>query len=153
MPTASDMTGGWRIRLQRAGEPGLLVLGAVLLICAPVLPGLSRLVLLPALLLSPGYAFMRLLGREVEWRAISIAAPVSAMLVICTSLALYVSGIRLERLSLGPVLGAITALFLAGSYRRELLAARHGLVQRGPSTSAPPQPDEITNEHDVTFPR
>lgn len=112
--------GGWHSRLYGAGDPGLLALGAVLLICSPILPGLLRLAVLPALLLSPGYAFMRLLGRDVEWRSVGIAVPVSIMLVILCSLALYVSGVRLDRLSLGPVLGAVTALFLAGSYSRQM---------------------------------
>ncbi len=40
-----------RTRLQVARAPGLLAAGAVLLMCAPVFPGLSRLVVLPAVLL------------------------------------------------------------------------------------------------------
>ena len=58
------MPRGWRASLRVARNPGLLAfVGAVLLMCAPVLPGLSRLVVLPALLLAPGYALLRLLGQ------------------------------------------------------------------------------------------
>ena len=104
-----------------ARDPGLLaVVGAVLLMCAPVLPGLSRLVVLPALLLAPGYALLRLLGQATGMRSISVAVPVSLVLAVCASLVLDVSGIRLDPLSLGLVLGAVTALFLAGSYGRQL---------------------------------
>ncbi len=135
----------WHSRLRTAGDPGLLALGAVLLVCAPVLPGISRLLVLPALLLSPGYAFMRLLGREVEWRSIGIAVSVSIMLVIFASLALYVSGVRLERLSLGPVLGAVTALCLAGSYSRQLLAGRREPPQRFAAGPAPGPHDDVVD--------
>ena len=86
--------------------------------CAPVLPGLSRLVVLPALLLAPGYAFLRLLGQAAGMRSISVAVPVSLVLAICASLLRDVSGVRLSPLSLGLLLGAVTALFLVGSYRR-----------------------------------
>jgi O-antigen/teichoic acid export membrane protein len=89
--------------------------------CAPVLPGLSRLVVLPALLLAPGYAFLRLLGQATGMRSISVAVPVSLVLVICASLLRDVSGIRLSPLSLGLLLGVVTALFLAGSYGRKKL--------------------------------
>ena len=86
--------------------------------CAPVLPGLSRLVVLPALLLAPGYAFLRLLGQASGMRPISVAVPVSLVLAVCASLLLGVSGIRLGPASLGLLLGVVTALFLAGSCRR-----------------------------------
>ena len=92
--------------------------------CAPVLPGLSRLVVLPALLLAPGYAFLRLLGQAAGMRSISVAVPVSLVLVICASLLRDVSGIRLSPLSLGLLLGVVTALFLAGSYGRQPDAGR-----------------------------
>jgi UvrD-like helicase C-terminal domain len=127
MPTIIDVR-EWRARLQAARDevardPGLLVgVGAVLLICAPVLPGLSRLVVLPALLLAPGYALLRLLGLATGTRSISVAVPVSLVLAICASLLLDVSGIRLSPLSLGLLLGVVTALLLAGSYRRQLAA-------------------------------
>ena len=123
MPRISDVPPGWRTRLQVARDPGLLaVVGAVLLMCAPVLPGLSRLVVLPALLLAPGYALLRLLGQATGLRSISVAVPVSLVLAVCASLVLDVSGIRLGPLSLGLLLGAVTALFLAGSYGRQLAA-------------------------------
>jgi len=125
MPTAIDVPPGWRARLhlardQVARDRGLLLagVGAVLLMCAPVLPGLSRLVVLPALLLAPGYAFLRLLGQAAGMRSVSVAVPVSLVLVICASLLRDVSGIRLSPLSLGLLLGVVTALFLAGSYGR-----------------------------------
>jgi UvrD-like helicase C-terminal domain len=127
MPTIIDVR-EWRARLQAARDevardPGLLVgVGAVLLICAPVLPGLARLVVLPALLLAPGYALLRLLGLATGTRSISVAVPVSLVLAICASLLLDVSGIRISPVSLGLLLGVVTALLLAGSYRRQLAA-------------------------------
>jgi UvrD-like helicase C-terminal domain len=129
MPTIIDVLRGWRTRLQVAPDrvardPGLLaVVGAILLMCAPVLPGLSRLVVLPALLLAPGYALLRLLGQATGPRSISVVVPVSLVIVICVSLVLDVSGIRLGPLSLGLALGAVTALFIAGSYGRQLPAS------------------------------
>jgi O-antigen/teichoic acid export membrane protein len=126
MPTIIDVPSGWRTRLQMARDqvsrdPGLLAgAGAVLLMFAPVLPGLSRLIVLPALLLAPGYAFLRLLGQATGMRSISVAVPVSLVLAICASLVLDVSGIRLGPASLGLLLGAVTAVLLAGSYRRRL---------------------------------
>lgn len=129
------MRSEWHSRLRAAADPWLLALGAVLLACAPVLPGISRLLVLPALLLAPGYAFMRLLGRDVEWESIGIAVPVSIMVVIFSSLALYVSGVRLEALSLGPVLGAATALCLAGSYGRQSLVGRRADSRGGSAGS------------------
>jgi hypothetical protein len=124
MPMIIDVPRGWRTRLQGARDPGLLaVVGAVLLLCAPVLPGLSRLVVLPALLLAPGYAFLRLLGQATGMRSISVAVPVSLVLAICASLVLYASGIRLGPLSLGLLLGAVTALLLASSYGRQLVTS------------------------------
>jgi hypothetical protein len=124
MPMVIDMPRGWRTRLQVARDPGLLgIIGAALLMCAPVLPGLSRLVVLPALLLAPGYALLRLLGQAAGPRSISVAVPVSLVLAVCASLVLDVSGIRLGPLSLGLALGAVTALFVAGSYGRQLVAS------------------------------
>lgn len=107
-------------RPQAAGDPRLLAVGAVLLMCAPVFPGLSRLVVLPALLLAPGYALLRLLGQAADRGSIAIAIPASLVLVIIASLFLDVSGIPLGPISLGLTLGALTALFLAGSYARQL---------------------------------
>lgn len=92
--------------------------------CAPVFPGLSRLVVLPALLLAPGYALLRLLGHAAGPRSISVAVPVSLVLVVCAALILDVSGIRLGPLSVGSLLGGLTALLLAGSYGRQLIASR-----------------------------
>lgn len=111
-----------RTRLQPALGPGLLAAGAVLLMCAPVFPGLSRVVVLPALLLAPGYALLRLLGQAVGTRSISLAVPVSLVLIICAALVLDVSGIPLGAVSLGLLLGGVTAVFLAGSYRHQLAA-------------------------------
>ena len=112
-----------------ARDPGLLAfVGAILLICAPALPGLSRLVVLPALLLAPGYALLRLLGQAAGPRSISIAVPVSLVLAICASLVLNVIGVRLGPLSLGFVLGAVTAVLLAGSYYRRPGAGRQSKI-------------------------
>lgn len=147
MATVVDTLRAWRTRLQMvrdqvardpgllARDPGLLAgLGAILLICAPALPGLSRLVVLPALLLAPGYAFLRLLGQAAGMRSISVAVPVSLVLAICGSLVLDVSGIRLSPLSLGFLLGLVTLLFLVGSYRRERVAGPLlGRHRRAPS--------------------
>ncbi len=106
-----------RTYLHPAPHSGLLAfVGAVLLICAPVLPGLSRLVVLPALLLAPGYALLRLLGQATGPRSVSLAVPVSIVLAVCASLVLNASGIRLGPLSLGSLLGAVTILLLAGAY-------------------------------------
>ena len=123
MAPVIDVLRGWRGRLQAEPDRGLLLaaVGAVLLIYAPFLPGLSRLVVLPALLLAPGYALLRLLGRATGMRSISIAVPVSLVLAVCASLLLDVSGIRLSPLSLGLLLGAVTALFMVGSYGRQLV--------------------------------
>src|SRR5260370_40394750 len=111
MPRINDVLRERRTRVHVAGGPGLLaLLGAVLLICAPALPGLSRLVVLPALLLAPGYALLRLLGQATGQRSISVAVPVSLVLAVCASLVLDVSGIRLRPLSLGLLLGGVTAL-------------------------------------------
>ena len=140
MSTINDVLRGWQPRLQVARDwvaqdPGLAGAGAgaVLLMLAPVLPGLSRLVVLPALLLAPGYAFLRLLGRAVGTRSISMAVPVSLVLVILSSLVLDVIRIGLSPVSLGLLLGVITALFLAGSYGRQLLAGPLGQHWRTPS--------------------
>jgi superfamily I DNA/RNA helicase len=150
MSTIIDVLRGWHIRLQvacwracgslrsvwvlLARDPRLLaVIGAVLLMSAPVLPGLSRLVVLPALLLAPGYALLRLLGQATGLRSISAAVPVSLVLAVCVSLVLDVSGIRLGPLSLGLVLGGVTALFVAGSYTRQLIADLPWQHRRTPS--------------------
>ncbi len=139
MPTTIDVPPGWRTRLQVARDqvardPGLLAgAGAVLLMFAPVLPGLSRLVVLPALLLAPGYAFLRLLGQATGMRSISVVVPVSLVLAVCASLVLDVSGIRLGPASLGWLLGAVTAVLLAGSYRRRL-------GNGWPASAKPPPP-------------
>ena len=123
MPMIIDVPQGWRTRLQVARDPGILaVVGAVLLMCAPALPAFSRLVVLPALLLAPGYALLRLLGQDTGMRSISVAVPVSLVLAVCASLLLDVSGIRLSPLSLGLLLGAVTALFMVGSYGRQLVS-------------------------------
>lgn len=132
-----------RNRPHPARDPGLLALaGAVLLVCAPAFPGLSRLVVLPALLLAPGYAVLRLLGRATGPRSISVAVPVSIVLAICASLVLHVSGIRLGPLSLGLLLGAVTAVLLAGSYGSRLVAGPQGQHERTPAgDQAAPQRD------------
>jgi hypothetical protein len=125
----TDKLRRWRGRLQVTEDPGPILagVGAVLLMCSQLLPGLTRLVVLPALLLCPGYALLRLLGQATSPRSISLAVPVSIVLAVCASLLLDVSGVRLDGLSLGILLGAVTALFLAGSYGRQLLA---GPLQR-----------------------
>jgi len=111
---------GWRTWLRVARKPGFLAFcGAVLLVCAPVFPGLSRLIVLPSLLLAPGYALLRLLGQTTCLRAISVAVPVSLVLAVCASLLLDASGVRLGPGSLGLLLGAVTAFFLAVSYWRQ----------------------------------
>jgi O-antigen/teichoic acid export membrane protein len=77
---------------------------------------------LPALLLAPGYALLRLLGQANGMRSISVAVPVSLVLAVGATLLLDASGVRLGPLVLGSLLGAVTALFLAGSYGRQLVA-------------------------------
>jgi UvrD-like helicase family protein len=135
-----DVPREWRTRLRVVRDPTLLaVAGAVLLMCAPILPGLSRLVVLPALLLAPGYALLRLLGQATGMRSIPVVVPVSLVLTVCASLVLDVTGIRLGPLSLGLLLGGVTALFLAGSYRRQLVA---GPLQQYRRT--PPGDQELT---------
>jgi hypothetical protein len=114
----TDVPRDRRSRLHAPGDRGLLAAGAVLLMCAPVFPGLSRLVVLPALLLAPGYALLRLLGQAPDKRSIAVAIPASLVLVIMASLLLDVSGIALGPVSLGLLLGAVTALFLVASYAR-----------------------------------
>lgn len=133
MPMIIDVPRGWRTPLQRARDPGLLALvGAGLLLCAPVLPGISRLVVLPALLLAPGYALLRLLGQATGVRSISVVVPVSIVLVVCASLVLDGIGIRLGPVPLGLLLGAVTVLFLAGSYVRQPAADAPGQHRRIP---------------------
>jgi hypothetical protein len=128
------MPGERRSRLDAVRDPGLLALaGAFLLVCAPVFPGFSRLVVLPALLLAPGYAVLRLLGRATGPRSISVAVPVSIVLAVCASLVLNASGIRLGPLSLGSLLGAVTAILLAGSYVSRLVAGPQGQHERTPA--------------------
>lgn len=122
MPGASDMRRQRHARLPAARDPWLLAAGAVLLMSAPVLPGPSRLAVLPALLLAPGHALLRLLGQAAGWRSVSVAVPVSLVLVICTALVMDVSGVRLDATSLGSVLGAVTALCLAIPFARQLAA-------------------------------
>lgn len=132
-----------RTRMRIARDPGFLAfVGAVLLICAPVFPGLSRLIVLPALLLAPGYSLLRLLGQAAGPRSISVAVPVSLVLAVCVSLALHVSGIRLGPRSLGSLLGAVTALFLVGSYAHQLVSGPRGQHERTPSS------DEELARHD-----
>jgi hypothetical protein len=130
MPGAIDVSREQRTRVHAARDPGLLAfVGAFLLICAPLIPGLSRLVVLPALLLAPGYALLRLLGQATGRRSISLAVPVSLVLVVCASLILDASGVRLGPLSLGLLLGGATALLLTCSYCRELAAEPRGQSQ------------------------
>jgi len=124
---------GWRTSLRMARNPRLLAfVGAGLLICAPALPGLSRLIVLPALLLAPGYALLRLLGKATGRPSISAVVPVSLVLAVCASLVLDISGIRLGPLSLGLLLGAVTALFLAGSYCSQFAADPRRQTQSTP---------------------
>jgi hypothetical protein len=129
----SDMPPGARTRPRVARGDGLLAVGAFLLLCAPLLPGLSRLVVLPALLLAPGYALLRLLGQRTSAAAIPVAIPVSLVLVICAALVLDVSGVRLGPASLGALLGAITALCVAGSCGRQLGSRRDWPLRRQPA--------------------
>jgi hypothetical protein len=113
----------WLADLHVPGGPGLAAfVGGVLLMAAPLLPGLCRLIVLPALLLAPGYALLRLLRQAGGLRSISIAVPVSLAIVICAALILDASGIRLSALSLGPLIGGITILSVVGSYGRQLFA-------------------------------
>jgi hypothetical protein len=98
----------------------MVAAGAILLVCAPVLPGPSRLVVLPALL-APGYALLRMLGQEARWRSVSMAVPASLTIIAGAALLLDVTGIALGAPSLGSLLGAFTTLFLAGTYGRELV--------------------------------
>jgi len=56
--------------------------------------------------------------------------PLSLALVVCASLVLHVSGIRLGPLSLGLLLGAVTALLLAGSYVRQVVGHSPGHHER-----------------------
>lgn len=122
-----------RDQVARNPGPACAGAGAVLLMLAPVLPGLTRLVVLPALLLAPGYAFLRLLGQAAAMRSISVAVPVSLVLTICASLVLDITRIGLNPVSLGLLLGLITALCLTGSYGRHLAAGPRELHQRTPS--------------------
>jgi uncharacterized membrane protein YhhN len=107
-------------------------------------------VIIPALLLAPGYAFLRLLGRDVEWRAISMAAPVSVAIIICVAMALNAGSVRLDRVSLGPVLGAVTALCLSASYARQLIVARRRYSQRRFSKRAAVRGNVAADERDAT---
>ena len=133
MPMIIDAPRGWRTWLRVARNPRFLAFaGAALLVCAPIFPGLSRLIVLPALLLAPGYALLRLLGQASGQRAISVAVPVSLVLAVCASLLLDASGVRLGPVSLGLLLGAVTALFLAGSYWRQLATGPWQQQQRTP---------------------
>jgi hypothetical protein len=154
MPKISDMPPGWRTRLQAARDrvardqverdPRLLAAaGAALLMFAPVLPGLSRVVVLPALLLAPGYALLRLLRQPAGVRSMAVTVAVSLVLAICASLALDVIHIRLSPVSLGLLLGGLTALFLAGSYSREQVVGPLG-QRRGTPSGDPELPGENT---------
>jgi hypothetical protein len=153
MPTIVDVRRGRRTLLQAARDPGLLAgIGAALLVCAAVLPGPARLVVLPALLLAPGYALLRLLGLATGTRAISIAVPVSLALAVCAALILDVSGIRLGTGSLGLLLGGITALFLALSYRRQIAAWAELHWRAQPGGPAAGQRDATIGETEVNHP-
>jgi hypothetical protein len=134
-----------RTRLRAARDPGLLAAGAVLLMCAPVFPGLSRLVVLPALL-APGYALLRLLGQAPGRRSIAIAVPASLVLIIFVSLILDISGIPLGPVSLGLMLGAVTAIFLAGSCARQLVASLKRRRQETPRRPEVVRPDASVGE-------
>jgi len=136
----------WRSRLHATGDRGLLATGAVLLMCAPVFPGLSRLVVLPALLLAPGYALLHLLGQAPDKRSITVAVPASLVLVIMASLLLDVSGIPLGPLSLGLLLGAVTAVFLVGSYARPRPASLRRWLRGTGRRSRPAQPSTTAGE-------
>lgn len=129
----SDIPEEQRIRLQAARDPVLIGAAAVLLICAPLFPGLSRIVVLPALLLAPGFAFLRLLGQARYRRSISVAVPVSIVLIVCAALLLDVSGIKLDPSSLGSLLGAVTAVSLAGSYVHQSVDSTPGLHRKAPA--------------------
>lgn len=119
----------------RARDSWLLIGGGVLLTVAGVLPHGARIVVLPALLLVPGYALLLLLGRPPSWRGLSIAVPVSLVMAMCASLLLDVLGIRLDAVSLGSTLGAGTLLFVAGAYALEASSAR----RRAPTDEEAPQ--------------
>ena len=141
-----DVRRDWRSRLRATGDRGLLAAGAVLLMCAPVFPGLSRLVVLPALLLAPGYALLHLLGQAPDRRSITVAVPASLVLVIMASLLLDVSGIPLGPVSLGLLLGAVTALFLVGSYARQRPASMRGWLRGTGRRSRSAQPSTTAGE-------
>ena len=121
-----------RDRLGQLLVPALVLLGAALLMCSHFLPGLWRVVVLPALLLAPGFALLRLLGQVTDWHSVTIAIPVSIVLVICASLILDVCGIRLSSTSLGLLLGAATALFLGASYVRYMVTGRRRVRRAAP---------------------
>jgi transposase InsO family protein len=143
MPGITDVQTRRRTSQQLVRDPVFLAFcGAVLLVSAPVLPGPSRLVVLPALLLAPGYALLRLLGHAAGTASISVAVPVSLVLAISASLVLNVSGIRLDALSLGSLLGAVTALFLAGSYGRRRIAEPPRSPGHNRMAPSPAQPDQ-----------
>ena len=109
---------------------------------AGVLPHGARIVVLPALLLAPGYALLLLLGRPPSRRGLSIAVPVSLVLAMCASLLLDVVGIRLDPTSLGATLGAGTLLFVAGSYALEARTARREAPTDEPAPQAVASPGE-----------
>ena len=108
----------------RARDSWLVIGGGVLLMLAGVLPHNARIVVLPALLLAPGYALLLLLGRPPSWRGLSVAVPASLVLAMCAALLLDVVGIRLDAISLGSTLGAGTLVFVAGSYVLEARTVR-----------------------------
>ena len=127
MQRLGELAPKWRSLPQETRDSGLLAAGAVLLICAPALPGLSRLVVLPALLLAPGYALAALLEQAAARRSIAVVLPASLVVIICSSLLLDVSGIRLGSLSLGLTLGGFAALaaIICGSRRVFRRVGRH----------------------------
>lgn len=146
MRTASDVQQDSRDRLWAARDPGLLVLGAILLFLSPALPGLTRIVVLPALLLAPGFAFLRVLGQRPDWRSVSVAVPASIVVIICAVLLLDVSNVRLEPVSLGFTLGSFTALCVAVPYARQLTAG----AGRGGRGGPPRFPDREMVRRDAT---
>jgi hypothetical protein len=142
-----------RTGLHAARGQGLMAVGAVLLMCAPVLPGLWRLVVLPALLLAPGYALLRLLRQPSGRQSIAIAVPASIVLIIIASLILDVSGVPLGPVWLGLMLGGMTAVFLAGSYALQLVASPPGRHRETPRRPEADGSSATADRTEVTRPR
>lgn len=140
----TEIQRGQRQTTLGARGAGLLVGGAVLLMLAGAFPGISRIVVLPALLLVPGYSLLLLLGRPASMRGLSTAVPVSLVLAVCASLLLDVVGLRLDAVSLGSVLGSASALFVAGSYGVEARVVRRRAPadDRRPKSRAVASPGE-----------